>query len=452
MKRFLLISILVSSIGASLHSMAQSRGHTHRHDSPTIYVISSAHSDDGCYDEQSLQQAMERRSLAAEATRIDFEQTRRRGFQQLHNPQFIFSTKNNRFSLGIGGEINFRTSYDLKGAVDNIDFVPYDIPMDATFANRQRVMMDATTSRLYTKAVINSEKLGRVVAFVDMDFRGGEEFSYTPHLRSAYISMLGFTAGRDVTTFCDLEAVPDMIDHEGPNAYNFRYATMLRYELDFLRDHFTFGVAAEMPKVSGTYGENFIALVQRVPDIPVYLQYAWGENRQSHFRASAVFRNMYMHNARTNENTSLFGWGVQASAHVEIGDWVTLYGNGIYGKGITPYIQDIAGSGLDFTPNPQNAEQIQTMPMWAWQVAAQVYIIPSKMWASGGYSTVRVSQENGFYAEDEYRRGNYIFGNVFYQLTSNCRLAAEYLHGSRTNMNKAMGEANRLSLMVQYNF
>ena len=105
MKRFLLISILVSSIGASLHSMAQSRGHTHRHDSPTIYVISSAHSDDGCYDEQSLQQAMERRSLAAEATRIDFEQTRRRGFQQLHNPQFIFSTKNNRFSLGIGGEI-----------------------------------------------------------------------------------------------------------------------------------------------------------------------------------------------------------------------------------------------------------------------------------------------------------------------------------------------------------
>ena len=452
MKRFLLISILVSSIGASLHSMAQSRGHTHRHDSPTIYVISSTHSDDGCYDEQSLQQAMERRSLAAEATRIDFEQTRRRGFQQLHNPQFIFSTKNNRFSLGIGGEINFRTSYDLKGAVDNIDFVPYDIPMDATFANRQRVMMDATTSRLYTKAVINSEKLGRVVAFVDMDFRGGEEFSYTPHLRSAYISMLGFTAGRDVTTFCDLEAVPDMIDHEGPNAYNFRYATMLRYELDFLRDHFTFGVAAEMPKVSGTYGENFIALVQRVPDIPVYLQYAWGENRQSHFRASAVFRNMYMHNARTNENTSLFGWGVQASAHVEIGDWVTLYGNGIYGKGITPYIQDIAGSGLDFTPNPQNAEQIQTMPMWAWQVAAQVYIIPSKMWASGGYSTVRVSQENGFYAEDEYRRGNYIFGNVFYQLTSNCRLAAEYLHGSRTNMNKAMGEANRLSLMVQYNF
>jgi hypothetical protein len=285
-----------------------------------------------------------------------------------------------------------------------------------------------------------------------MDFRGGEEFSYTPHLRSAYISMLGFTAGRDVTTFCDLEAVPDMIDHEGPNAYNFRYATMLRYELDFLRDHFTFGVAAEMPKVSGTYGENFIALAQRVPDIPVYLQYAWGENRQSHFRASAVFRNMYMHNARTNENTSLFGWGVQASAHVEIGDWVTLYGNGIYGKGITPYIQDIAGSGLDFTPNPQNAEQIQTMPMWAWQVAAQVYIIPSKMWASGGYSTVRVSQENGFYAEDEYRRGNYIFGNVFYQLTSNCRLAAEYLHGSRTNMNKAMGEANRLSLMVQYNF
>ena len=51
----------------------------------------------------------------------------------------------------------------MKGAVDNIDFVPYNIPMEATYANRQRIMMDATTSRLFTKAVINSPTLGQVV-------------------------------------------------------------------------------------------------------------------------------------------------------------------------------------------------------------------------------------------------------------------------------------------------
>ncbi|MBQ5704230.1 MAG: porin, partial [Alistipes sp.] len=290
------------------------------------------------------------------------------------------------------------------------------------------------------------------VAYIDMDFRGGDEFSYVPHLRSAYVSMLGFTAGRDVTTFCDLLAAPETIDHQGPNAYNFNYATLLRYEIDFLDDHMRAGVAVEMPKVSGTYGNHFQSLAQRVPDFPVYLQYAWGENRQSHFRASAVFRNMYLHNKLTNENTSLFGWGVQASTRVEFGRWFTLYGNAIYGQGITPYIQDLTGSGLDFTPNPANTESIQTMPMWAWQAAGQVNIIPSYLWVSGGYSTVRVERHNGYFADNQYKRGSYIFGNVFLQLTDNCRLALEYLHGSRKNMNGEMGEANRLSMMVQYYF
>jgi predicted porin len=90
--------------------------------------------------------------------------------------------------------------------------------------------------------------------------------------------------------------------------------------------------------------------------------------------------------------------------------------------------------------------------MWAWQVAGQVNIIPSKLFVSGGYSTVRVNRTNGYYAENQYKRGSYIFGNVFYQATPNMRLALEYLHGSRTDMNDAKGEANRLSVMVQYNF
>ena len=391
-------------------------------------------------------------SNAADNTSEDFAQTMRTGFQQVQNPQFIFATRNNRFALGIGGYVNLRTSYDFKGAVDNIDFVPYSIPMSATYANRQRIMMDATTSRLFTKAVVNSRQLGRIVAFVDMDFRGGAEFSYTPRLRSAYVSMLGFTAGRDVTTFCDLDAAPITVDFQGPNAYNFNFATLLRYEIEFLDRHLKAGLAAEMPVVSGTYDEAFAPISQRIPDVPIYFQYAWGENRQSHFRASAILRNMYLHNNLTDDNTSLFGWGVQASGRIEPCDYFVLYYNGVYGKGITPYIQDLTGSGLDFTPNPANAEQIQTMPMWSWQVAGQVNIIPSTLFASGGYSTVRVNHHNGYYAETQYKRGTYIFGNVFYQVNPNLRLALEYLHGSRSNMNDTKGEANRLSVMVQYNF
>lgn len=420
---------------------AQNRYRAHEREAlPAVYLIAIEHGGDA-YGNPTV------RNIT-----IDYVGTRRTGFQQVEDPQFIFTTKNNRFSLGIGGYINLRTSYDFMGAVDNTDFIPHDIPIYSDYANRQRVMMDATTSRLFTKAVVNSPALGPVTALVDMDFRGGAEFSYTPRLRSAYVSLLGFTAGRDVTTFCDLDAAPNTIDFQGPNAYNFNFATLLRYEHSFHDRRFKVGVAAEMPVVSGTYGKNFRPISQRVPDIPLYIQYTWGENRGSHFRASAVLRNMYLNNAVTDTSTSLLGWGVQASGRVETCPYFTICFNGVYGKGITPYIQDLTGSGLDFTPNPTDPGQIQTMPMWGWQAAGQVNIIPSRLFVSGGYSTVRVNMCNGYYADDEYKRGTYIFGNIFYNLSRNCKVAAEYLHGSRRNMDDIHNTANRISVMIQYNF
>ena len=446
MKKISLLTALFATALGIGTSIAQHRHHGEY--KPSVYMVEFEQIEG---QQCPMQQLIAQKNDAANNTREDFFETQRTGYHQVHNPQFVFATKDNRFALGIGGYINLRTSYDLKGAVDNIDFIPYDIPVGDAYKNGQRVMMDATTSRLFTKAVINSQALGRVVAFVDMDFRGGEEFSYTPRLRSAYVSMFGITAGRDVTTFCDLNAVPHMVDFEGPNAYNFNFATMLRYEMDFLDNHMRFGVAAEMPKVSGSYGEYFSPLFQRVPDVPIYLQYSWGANRQSHFRAAAVLRNMYLRNAMQNENTSLFGWGVQASGCIDIVSMLTLRFSGTYGKGITSYIQDLNGSGLDFIPTPNNPEHIETMPMWAWQASAQINLMPHKFWLTGGYSSVHVDQPSGVEG-DLYKRGSYIFGNAFYNVTSDFTIALEYLHGARKNVDKALGSANRLSLMLQYNF
>lgn len=407
---------------------------------PSIYVIGHEKHDRHAKD------------ALVESVKDDYTETARHGFQQVHNPQFIFTTPDNRFSLAFGGYVNLRTSYDMKGAVDNIDFVTYNIPITDSYANRQRIMMDATTSRLFTKAIINSRLLGRVVVYGDMDFRGGAEFSYIPRLRSAYVQLKGLTIGRDVTTFCDLNAAPQTIDFQGPNAYNFNFNEMIRYEVDFYRNHFRFGVAAEMPEVNGTYGDNFASVYQRVPDGIAYLQYAWGENKSSHLRVSAVLRDMYLHNKTTNENTTQLGWGVQLSGHINIMRWVDLYMNGVYGKGITPYIQDLAGSPYDFGYNPADPTKMQTMPMWGWQAAAQVNIIPGRMWAAAGYSEVRLNERNGYLSEDEYRRGQYIFGNIFCNVTSNFTVALEYLHGTRENMNETQRTANRLSIMAQYNF
>lgn len=439
--RHFLLPLLCTTLATSTLSAQSTIYYEMEEYTPTIYMIAVGETLQEYDPEASKQQVID-----------DFMETRRCGFQQAHNPQFIFSTRNNRFALGIGGLVTLRTSYDFNGAMGNIDFIPYDIPMSRGYANRQRVMMDASTSRIFLKAIINSRMLGRVHIYTDMDFRGGDEFSYLPRLRSAYVEVGGFTVGRDVTTFCDLAAAPETIDFQGPNAYNFAFNEMIRYEHSFLRNHLTVGVAAEMPQVSATYGEHFSPIYQRVPDGIAYIQYAWGENRSSHIRASGVIRDMYLHDNVNGKNTTQLGWGAQFSGHIDLGRWVDLYMNGVYGRGITPYIQDLAGAPYDFAYNPSNPERMQTMPMWGWQAAAQINIIPGKMWLAGGYSEVRLEKHNGYLSDNQYHKGDYIFGNAFCNLSPNFTIAVEYLHGSREDMGGSKSSANRVSLMARYNF
>lgn len=456
MKKFLLLFLVTSlSVGASAQRRHNSRNRNS--DEPTVYIISVKETDtiyrnNPNYDPMFAQQRLaEQKNAVVRSAIQDHRETTRTGFQQVSAPSVIFANSRNTFSFAIGGYVNMRLAYGFNSTIDNIDVVPYDIPMSLNYATKQKLEMDATTSRIYFRGIANSRCLGRVVIFFDADFRGGRQGSYTPRLRSGYVSFLGLTIGRDITTFCDLTAAPRTIDFQGPNAYNFNFATVLRYEIPFAHDHLKFGVAAEMPHVSGTYGTTFDPIPQRVPDFPVYLQVAWGKNRQSHIRASAVFRDMYLHSDTSNKNIALFGWGVQASGNIHIGRVFQLFFNGVYGEGITPYIQDLTGSGLDFTPNPSKDTSIQTMPMYGWQAAAQI-----NLWRnvaiSGGYSAVTICKRHGYYSQDEYRMGQYIFGNIFCNVTKRFQIAAEYLWASRKNVDGLKHHGQRVNFMMQYSF
>ena len=453
MKRFRLLATALVALLAINYAEAQNhhRRHAAKDYDPSVYLISVHEVDTFMTDCDARQQAAMLNRLSAESAVQDYHTTWRQGHHQVQRPQFVFATRNNRFSFAMGGAIRLRTTYEFDGIVENLDFAPKDIPIPGDFNTEQKVSMDASTSYLFLKAVANT-RMGQIVAFIDADFRGGAEGSYTPRIRQAYFQMWGFTAGRDVTTFCDIMATPETIDYDGPNAYSFRYTTLLRYEHSFFNNRLRVGAAAEIPTISATYGDNFAPLNQRMPDFPLYAQFNWGNNLTSHIRASAVLRNMYAYNLKSESNTSLLGWGVQASGHIVIIKPLELFFSGVYGEGISPYIQDLKGLGLDFTPNPAAPTSLQTMPMYGWQAALQVNIIPEKLFVSGGYSTVEVCKKNGYFTENQYRKGEYIFGNIFYHFAPRMTLAVEYLYGSHKIMSGDKNHANRANLLLEYKF
>ena len=129
-----------------------------------------------------------------------------------NSPQFVFASKNNKFSFALGGYIALRTAYEFEGTVNNLDFVPYDIPIPE-LRHPSKVDDGCLDLACLPKSHRQHPRSGPyVVVYVDGDFRGSAQGSYIPRLRSAYVSFKGFTVGRDITTFCDLMAAPTTID------------------------------------------------------------------------------------------------------------------------------------------------------------------------------------------------------------------------------------------------
>lgn len=377
-----------------------------------------------------------------------FERTMPQGIQESQAPRFVIVGSQKKFLVGIGGYVEARGSYDLGGIVSNSEFVTYDIPMTETYATRQQAQVDVSSSRLFLKVLGNTRRLGLVEGYVETDFYGDNN---TLRLRKAYVSFKGFTIGQTVSTFTDLTACPTTVDTQGPNSYTYLRNVMIRYHLN-MGSHWSMAVAVEKTPFSATYGSDAAVIPQRVPDLPLYFQYAWGEYG-SHIRATGVGRYLQYHNSVRDDNQGKFGWGAQLSGNINAGNKVCFFMQGTYGEGIASYIQDLEGAGLDMVSNVAEGKEgeLQTVPALALLGGVQ-FNASRSVFVSAGYGQTKVFNRNGYYDADQYCYARYAVANVFWTFAQNCQAGLEYNYGTRTNMDRTENQANRIEAMVRYSF
>ncbi len=351
-----------------------------------------------------------------------------------------------KVKFNVSGFVNFRVAYQLGGIVNDLDMITYDIPVPGDYASKNELDFDASTSRVNLEVITNTDFFGEVKAYVSTDFRGGD---YNLNLREAYLEFSSLLFGQTFTNFCDLSASPTTVDFEGPNSYNPNFNLMVRYRKQ-LNDDIMLSAALEMPQISMTATDNLKEVPQILPDLTVFGEYIWG---QSHVRASAVIRSLRYYNDDKDKYQSRCGWGVQLSGKMNLTKKLSTMYQGVYGQGITPYIQDITGSGLDLVEDPEDASKLQALPMYGFFVAMQ-YNFTDTFFSSGGYGLSGVRSKNDFdeISPDSYNFAQYIFVNMFCNLFDNCQLGFEYLRGTRRNMDKQSNHANRVQAMIQYNF
>jgi hypothetical protein len=162
-------------------------------------------------------------------------------------------------------------------------------------------------------------------------------------------------------------------------------------------------------------------------------------------------RNMNYHDDSADKNRINTGWAVQLSGLANITPSLTAFWQATYGKGFNSYINDLSMLDLDMVPNGATQGKMQSLKAWAGYAGLKMEFSP-RVFCSVTYSQAKVYSKDSFFVEDMYKTGQYIAGNIFWNLTENCHLGAEYLLGKRTNMNNADRSANRVNMLVQYNF
>lgn len=373
-------------------------------------------------------------------------------------PRFAIIGKERKFYLGIGGYIKASVSYDLSNPIDNANcFVTSMIPMESVAGNSSLLQMSASASNLFFNFVALPHTKNQVGGYVNFNFSGsGNNYGFS--LKAAYITYRGFILGYNTSLFTDGAASAPTIDQQGPNSMTFLFNTVLDYQYE-INNHWKVGAGLELPVVDASYGKMAYAINQRIPDVPFYVQYSWAKGN-GWLRASGLLRSM-MYEDKSSGTTTDLGYGIKASGAVPLTSYLTMYYQGVYGKGIASYIQDMQGYGLDMVPvikdyrggvvlDETYTGELDAVEAWGLYAGLQWQISP-KLLTSATYSMVK-SDIPTTQPGNTYKSAQYVVANLFYNLTPSVRAGVEYLWGCRENLDGTFKQNNRIQSAVRVNF
>lgn len=372
-------------------------------------------------------------------------------------PRFALIGKDHKFYAGLGANAMLVGDFDWSHPLDNANkFIPGDIPMTIEPGSGGQFLLSAAQTDFYLNFVALPGSANQIGIFIDVNFMAG---NHSPALHHAYLKYRGITAGHTISIFTDLGAKPASIDYQGPNALTFMGHPNISYTGKFGRNKaWSAAIGLDLPEFSATYSSGLVGgketaftgkATQRIPDIPLYLQRSWLDGK-GWLRASAIFRTLTYRDQILNKNHNVLGWGVKLSGKTPICGGLSAMWEGVYGHGVSSYIQDLSGKGMDLMPDPDENGKLKAVPAWGAYGTLQYQICP-KVFLNATYSQVRT------YAKDwnttawgeTYKWAQYVTANCFWKINSFTMFGVEYLYGRKMDHSGIQAHDNRLSLMLK---
>jgi hypothetical protein len=346
--------------------------------------------------------------------------------------------------LKIGGYFKSDFIYDLKPAGNTDSFIPSSFPVPSVVTvNNSTVSVRPT--RLSLDFRVPTTKIGEVRFYVEADLFGTN--ATTPRLRHAYAQARNFLIGQTFSNFMDPDAFPDTLDFQGPNGMVSLRNPQFRYGFA-LSPSTTFYISAEKPSSDVIFKTPDFSSQPNAPspDGAIRLRQ---EFEGGHFQIAGLFRSIaaFLPDGRTD---SVFGWGINASAGVETVGRDKLIFAVAAGHGISRYLQDTSGLGIDAEAASFTDPHLQATPAVGVEAAYQHYWKRS-LRSSAFYSYAAVNNTDRA-ATTTYNHGTYSGANLIWNPYGSLYLGAEFLYGWVMHQDGQKANAPRIQFSAKYSF
>jgi outer membrane DcaP-like protein len=262
----------------------------------------------------------------------------------------------------------------------------------------------------------------------------------TFRLRHAWGEMGHFGAGQTWSPFMDINVFPNSIEYWGPNGMVFFRNVQFRWT-PIKTAHNTFMIAAERPGASGDQGvySGRIELANITPQfiVPDLSMQGHFDRKWGYFQIASMFRRIaWVDEAATpklNLSGSAFGWGINASSNLKLGEKTTGRLQLVYGHGIQNYMNDAPidiGVKNNFS-NPVSPIKGVPLPMIG-AVAFVDHNWSPKFSSAFGGSMLNIWNSDAEAAND-FHQGYYALTNLLYNPTKNVMAGGEFQYGRRVN-------------------
>lgn len=379
----------------------------------------------------------------------------------LNDPIFAIVGRHGYFYFSVGANLKLGLCYDWGNPNDNPQGISVADMQKAAPGDSHTFQMTAQSSNIYFNIIGFPNSANRAGLFFSLALDGEPGNSYKVHADNVYLRWRDFTLGYTSSLYNDMSADPYTVDGHGPIASGGHNNILINYQ-KYVNRHIRLGIGLEGPTSDfSTYlpdnipEEEFSGnLRQRVPDIPLYINYSF--NSSDHIRLSAIGRVLTYRNYVDNRNENAFGWGLKLTGAATFGKSV-VYGMVQGGKGISSYIQENRNLGLDLVPDMKRPGYLKEPFSWGCILGLQYNWRPN-LFSTVVYSFMRnymdpfSNASTGIAYADQLRYGQYALCNVIWRLNRLMQFGVEYLYAQKNTFGSERLSNNRLSLQACVSF